>query len=112
MSTSDQLRDRIAAVHAQACAIGAELAAHAATMSPDELFEVTGDLQRVANTVDGAQLVAIAHAGTHELRLTDRGPVAVHHQVGFIDAMTSTEVSLATGVGSRPPGARSAWPKP
>ena len=35
----------------------------------------------------------------HETRLTDRGPVQVHHQVGFIDAMTSTEVSLATGVG-------------
>ena len=68
-------------------------------MGADELFEVTGDLQGSTNAVDGAQLVAIAHAGSHETRLTERGPVVVHHQVGFIDAMTSTEVSLATGLG-------------
>src|SRR6188472_3750237 len=98
MSTS-QLRDRIAALRAEACAVGAELAAHGAGMGQEELFEVTGELQGVANAVEGAQLVAIAHAGSHELRLTDRGPVEVHHEVGFIDAMTSSEVSLATGLG-------------
>ena len=68
-------------------------------MGAEELFEVTGDLQAVANAVEGAQLVAIAHAGRHETRLTDRGPVQVHHEVGFVDAMTSSEVSLATGLG-------------
>ena len=97
--SSSQLRDRIAAIRAEGVRDRAELAAHGASMEPEELFEVTGDLQGVANAVDGAQLVAIAHAGSHELRLTDRGPVEVHHEVGFIDAMTSTEVSLATGVG-------------
>jgi Domain of unknown function (DUF222) len=94
-----QLRDRIAAIRAEACAVGAELDAQGASISPEELFEVTGDLQGVANAVEGAQLVAIAHAGSHETRLTDRGPVHIHHEVGFVDAMTSTEVSLATGVG-------------
>ena len=74
MSTS-QLRDRIAALRAEACAVGAELAAHGAGMGQEELFEVTGELQGVANAVEGAQLVAIAHAGSHELRLTERGPV-------------------------------------
>src|SRR6478672_7665272 len=98
MSTS-QLRDRLAALRAEACAVGAELAARGAGMGQEELFEVTGELQAVANAVEGAQLVAIAHAGSHELRLTDRGPVEIHHQVGFIDAMTSSEVSLATGLG-------------
>src|SRR6478752_4506069 len=98
MSTS-QLRDRIAALRAEACAVGAELAARGAGMGQEELFEVTGELQGVANAVEGAQLVAIAHAGSHELRLTERGPVDVHHEVGFIDAMTSSEVSLATGLG-------------
>ncbi len=98
MSTS-QLRDRIAALRAEACAVGAELAAHGAGMGQEELFELTGELQGVANAVEGAQLVAIAHAGSHELRLTERGPVEVHHEVGFIDAMTSSEVSLATGLG-------------
>ena len=68
-------------------------------MGQEELFEVTGELQGVANAVEGAQLVAIAHAGSHELRLTERGPVEIHHEVGFIDAMTSSEVSLATGLG-------------
>src|SRR6478735_679559 len=97
--SSTHLRKRIEAMRAEACAIGAELAAQGASMDPQELFEVTGDLQGTANAVEGAQLVAIAHAGCHETRLTDRGPVQVHHQVGFIDAMTSTEVSLATGVG-------------
>src|SRR6478736_4796279 len=96
MSTN-QLRDRIAALRAEACAVGAELAARGAGMGQEELFEVTGELQGVANAVEGAQLVAIAHAGSHELRLTERGPVDVHHEVGFIDAMTSSEVSLATG---------------
>ncbi|HET7820561.1 MAG TPA: HNH endonuclease signature motif containing protein [Ornithinibacter sp.] len=97
--SSSQLRDRIAAIRAEAAAVGAELAADGGSMEPGELFEVTGELQGVANAVEGAQLVAIAHAGSHETRLTDRGPVQVHHEVGFIDAMTSTEVSLATGVG-------------
>ena len=32
-------------------------------MGPEELFEVTGELQGVANALEGAQLVAIAHAG-------------------------------------------------
>ena len=68
-------------------------------MGPEELFEVTGELQGVANAVEGAQLVAIAHAGSPRARLTERGPVEVHHEVGFIDAMTSSEVSLATGLG-------------
>jgi hypothetical protein len=97
--SSSHLHQRIEAMRAEACAIGAELAAQGASMDPQELFEVTGDLQGVANAVEGAQLVAIAHAGCHETRLTDRGPVEVHHRVGFIDAMTSSEVSLATGVG-------------
>ena len=98
MSTS-QLRDRIAALRAEAARSVQQLAAHGAGMGQEELFEVTGELQGVANAVEGAQLVAIAHAGSHELRLTERGPVDVHHEVGFIDAMTSSEVSLATGLG-------------
>src|SRR6188474_1660001 len=98
MSTS-QLRDRVAALRAEAAAVGQLLAAQGAGMDPEELFELTGDLQGVANAVEGAQLVAIAHAGCHETRLTERGPVQVHHEVGFVDAMTSSEVSLATGVG-------------
>ena len=39
---------RIAAMRAEACAIGAELAAQGAAMGPEELFEVTGDLQGAA----------------------------------------------------------------
>ena len=86
-------------MRAAAVQFGQRLAAQAATMPADELFEVTGDLQGVANAIDGAQMVAIAHAGSHETRLTERGPVEIHHEVGFVDAMTSSEVSLATGVG-------------
>ena len=97
--SSSQLRARIAALRAEASAIGRALAAEAPEMEADELFEVTGELQGAANAVEGAQLVAIAHAGSHETRLTERGPVEVHHQLGFIDQMTSSEVSLATGVG-------------
>jgi hypothetical protein len=86
-------------LRAEACAVGAQLAAEGARMDPADLYDVTGDLQGVANAVEGAQLVAIAHAGSHETRLTERGPVEVHHELGFIDAMTSSEVSLATGLG-------------
>ena len=98
MSTS-QLRERVAALRAEAAAVGEQLAAHGAGIRPEELFELTGDLQGVANAVEGAQLVAIAHAGCHETRLTGRGPIQTHHALGFIDAMTSSEVSLATGIG-------------
>ena len=94
-----ELRTRLAALRAEASAVGAQLAAQGARMDPDDLYDVTGDLQGVANAVEGAQLVAIAHAGSHETRLTERGPVEVHHELGFIDAMTSSEVSLATGLG-------------
>jgi hypothetical protein len=98
VSTS-QLRDRIAALRAEASAVGVQLAGKAARMDPDELFEVAGDLQGVGNAVEGVQLVAIAHASTVEIRLTERGPVDVRHEVGFVDAMASSEVSLATGLG-------------
>ena len=75
-------------------------------MAADELFEVAGELQGVLNAGEGAQLVAAAHAASHETRLTERGPVQVHHDVGFIDAMAPTEVSLATGVGQWAAGRR------
>ncbi len=98
MSTST-LRTRIAALRAETAAIGADLAQQAPRMEPGELFEVAGDLQGAVNAAEGAQLVAIAHASCLEIRLTDRGPVDVQHDVGFVDAMASSEVSLATGVG-------------
>src|SRR6478735_1319374 len=105
MSTS-QLRADAVALRAAVAEFGARLAAEGATVPADELFELTGDLQAVANAVEGAQLVAIAHAGSHELRLTERGPVEIHHELGFIDAMTSSEVSLATGLGQWAAGRR------
>lgn len=96
---SSRFQTEAAALRAAVAEFGARLAAEAPGLSADELFEVTGELQGVANAVDGAQLVAIAHAGSHETRLTEHGPVEVHHGVGFVDAMTSSEVSLATGLG-------------
>jgi hypothetical protein len=98
MSTT-KLRQRIAALRADAAAIGTELAEHAPRMESGELFEVAGELQGAVNAAEGAQLVAIAHASSLEIRLTERGPVDVQHDVGFVDAMASSEVSLATGVG-------------
>src|SRR6478735_10301776 len=97
--SSSQIRADAVALRAAVADFGLRLAAEASEMSPDELFEVTGELQGAANAVEGAQLVAIAHAGSHETRLTERGPVEVHHELGYIDQMTSSEVSLATGVG-------------
>src|SRR6187401_2295646 len=94
-----ELRADAVALRAAVAEFGERLAAEAATASADELFGLTGELQGMANAVEGAQLVAIAHAGSHETRLTERGPVEIHHEVGFVDAMTSSEVSLATGVG-------------
>jgi Domain of unknown function (DUF222) len=103
---STRLVDDIAAMRAAVSALGARVAAEAPAMSPEELFEVTGELQGVLNAADGAQLVATAHAAAHETRLTDRGPVEVHHELGFVDAMAPTEVSLATGVGQWAAGRR------
>ncbi|KAF0834725.1 HNH endonuclease signature motif containing protein [Ornithinibacter aureus] len=104
--SSTQLRERIAALRADAQQVGELLAQQAQGMTSEELFEVTGELQGVLNCGEGAQLVAAAHAACHETRLTERGPVEVHHEVGFIDAMAGTEVSLATGVGQWVAGRR------
>ncbi len=98
MST-DQFRLRLEAMRAEVGEVARELAVSAAGLEPDELFEVVGHLQGVLNAVDGAQLVAIAHAAAHETRLTERGPEQVHHAIGFVDAMAGSEVSLATGTG-------------
>lgn len=98
MSTS-QLRRRIAGLRAEVRDLGAELGSAAAGLEPDELFELAGDLQGLLNCVDGAQLVTVAHAASHETRLTDRGPMQVHHGLGFVDAMAGSEISLATGTG-------------
>ncbi len=100
------LRARIAALRAEASAIGAELAERASGMEPDELFEVTGELQGAANAVEGAQMVAMAHGACHETRLTDRGPVGVQHGVGFVDAMAPSLVSLEAGIGEWAAGRR------
>ena len=97
--SSTELRERIAAMRADGRAVGELLAAEASQMSPEELFDVTGELQGVLNATEGAQLVATAHAAAHETRLTDRGPVQVHHGLGFVDAMAPSEVSLSTGTG-------------
>ena len=75
-------------------------------MSPEELFDITGELQGVLNATEGAQLVATAHAAAHETRLTDRGPVQVHRGLGFVDAMAPSEVSLATGTSQWAAGRR------
>ena len=104
--SSSQVRERIAALRADAQALGELLAQEASAMPAEELFEVAGELQGVLNAGEGAQLVAAAHAASHETRLTERGPVEVHHEVGFIDAMAPTEVSLATGVGQWAAGRR------
>ena len=90
MSTS-QLRADADALRAAAVQFGARLAAEAATMPADELFEVTGHLQGVTNAVEGAQLVAIAHAGSHETRLTERGPVRRLDPGGAVQGLEEDE---------------------
>ena len=105
MPTS-QLRARIAVLRAEACAIGAELAERGSEMERDELFEISGELQGAANAVEGAQLVAMAHAASHESRLTDRGFVEVHHGLGFVDPMAPSLVSLEAGIGEWAAGRR------
>ena len=105
MPTS-QLRARIAVLRAEASAIGVELAASGSEMDRDELFEVTGELQGAGNAVEGAQLVAMAHAASHESRLTDHGFVEVHHGLGFVDTMAPSLVSLEAGIGEWAAGRR------
>ncbi len=105
MSTS-QLRARIAALRAEAAAIGTELAQGGSAMERDELFEISGELQGASNAVEGAQLVAMAHAAAHESRLTGSGFVEVHHDVGFVDTMAPSLVSLEAGIGEWAAGRR------
>ena len=71
--SSSQLRERIAALRADAREVGELLAQQAPGMTSEDLFEVAGELQGVLNSGEGAQLVAAAHAASHETRLTERG---------------------------------------
>src|SRR5215218_9205992 len=103
MSDSD-LHQRIAALRAEASSVG--VADAAGELDAEELFELAGELQGVINATEGAQLVATAHAASFEIRLTDRGPVDVHHGVGFVDAMAASELSLETGIGQWAAGRR------
>lgn len=104
--SSTRFLEEVAAVRAAVSSLGARLSRAAVDLPEDELFELAGALQGLVNAAEGAQLVAVAHAASHETRLTDRGPVAVSHQLGFVDAMASTEVSLATGTGQWAAGRR------
>ena len=99
MPSSPHLSQRLAAVRAELAELGSLVAEQAPGMEAHELFEVTGQVQGVINAAEGVQLLAVAHAAAHETRLTDRGPVDVHHGPGFVDAMAPSEMSLATGVG-------------
>ena len=62
--SSSQLRERIAALRADAREVGELLAQQAPGMTSEELFEVAGELQGVLNSGEGAQLVAAAHAAS------------------------------------------------
>ncbi len=95
--TAARLLARFAAAQQEMAAVGAEVAAMGAQMDVEDLFEITGAAQGVVNSAEGAQLAAAAHAAAHETRLTGHGPVAVHHEVGFVDAMAPSEVALVTG---------------
>ena len=95
----DLIRAEVAALRAAATQVGLRLLESGSRLGADDLFEIAGDLQKVLNAVDGAQLVAVAHAAAHEQRLTERGIEERHHAPGFVDAMASSEVSLATGIG-------------
>ena len=75
-------------------------------MDRDELFEISGELQEASNAVDGAQLVAMAHAAADESRLTGSGFVEVHHGLGFVDTMAPSLVSLEAGIGEWAAGRR------
>ena len=98
MSTH-QLRDRIAAVRAEACAVGLELSAQGAAMDPRSCSRSPVTCKASRTPSRAPSWSRSRTPVSHETRLTERGPVQTHHEVGFIDAMTSTEVSLATGVG-------------
>ena len=89
--------DRAAGLRAAMSQLGRDIAGQASGMAADELFELTGHLQGVVNAAEGTQVLVAAHAASHETRLTSRGPVEVHHEVGFVDAMAPSEVALATG---------------
>ncbi len=104
--SSASLQSEIDALRAAVSSMGARLGSEAGAVPADELFELAGALQGVINAAEGAPLVVVAHAVSHETRLTDRGPVEVQHALGFVDAMGPTEVSLATGVGQWAAGRR------
>ena len=112
MSSTPTLDD-VAALRAAVADVGARLTEHAAELPVDDLFELVGALQGLVNAAEGAQLVAVAHAASHETRLTDRGPVEVHHGLGF-RRRDGTHRGLA-GHGGRAVGRRSPrrrWPPP
>lgn len=100
------LHAEVAALRSAVSAMARRVADEAAGTETDALFDLVGELQALVTAAEAAQLVAIAHAAAHEQRLTARGPEDFHRDVGFVDAMAPTEVSLATGIGQWAAGRR------
>ncbi|MBR7742324.1 DUF222 domain-containing protein [Phycicoccus sp. BSK3Z-2] len=89
---------RIAALRAECAALGRELAASGASMTPDEAFAAAGELQGLVNAAEGAQAAVAAWGARVEFTVHESRPWERVHPVGFVDGMAAAEVSLATGV--------------
>ncbi|WP_030529562.1 hypothetical protein, partial [Phycicoccus jejuensis] len=93
---TETLSRRIAGLREECARLGRELVEQGHGLSPEEAFALAGELQGVVNAAEGATAVAGAWGARVETTVRSGSWERVH-PVGFVDAMASTRMSLATG---------------
>ncbi|QKE83964.1 HNH endonuclease signature motif containing protein [Arthrobacter sp. NEB 688] len=89
------LSRRVTALREECARLGRELVEGGHRLSEDEAFALAGELQGLVNAAEGATAVAGAWGARFELTLMGTERV---HPLGFMDQMSGTQMSLATGV--------------
>ncbi|WP_030528369.1 HNH endonuclease signature motif containing protein [Phycicoccus jejuensis] len=94
---TETLSRRVAGLREECARLGRELVEQGHGLSSEEAFALAGAAQGMANAADA--VVAVAGAWGARVETTVRsGSWERVHPVGFVDAMASTRMSLATGL--------------
>ncbi len=90
--------ERLARVRAELAAIGRELVDGGRSLTAEEMFQLAGEAQRVANAADGIVALSAAWGGRVETTMWESRPWERVHPVGYVDAMASTSLALEAGL--------------
>jgi hypothetical protein len=94
----ETLSRRLGLLRAEVAALAGEVARNGGSLSREECFALAGEVQGLVNAAEGAQGVLAALGARVETTMWESRPWERVHPVGYVDAMASSEMSLATGL--------------